>query len=103
MPNAKIEIENFVEKYLKLKNKYMSDGEIAREMLVSQTTLRNLKKEHDIAGMKRPRSTVAPISEDELRRGEANGLSRELILKRVRERFWRVERAITEPRGGKRK
>ena len=92
----------FKERYLVLKNQGFTDQEIATAFHCSKDYLRKCKRLYDIPPMRRPRKNNQGVSEEELQKGESLGLTRRIMLQRVRFHEWPKEKAIREPLMGNR-
>lgn len=91
-------MNDFIERYTELKNEGLRDDEIAKRLYVAPVTLKRWKKKHGIKGLKAPQPNQQGITQEQLKQAEANGISRELALQRVRAYGWSVEEAITKPK-----
>lgn len=94
-----IDKEVFIDEYMKMKNKGMSDKEISKVLFISERTLYNYKKKVGF-NAKPPyhRKNDNFLTFEELRIAEENGISRKLAHQRVREWGWKNQKAITEPK-----
>lgn len=88
--------EEIKPQYLELKNKGLTDPEIANALFISLITLKRYKKREGIKGIKRPQTNKQGITEEQLKQAEANGIPRANVLKRTGALGWDVEKAIND-------
>ena len=96
-------IDNFKERYLELKAKHLTDVEISIQLYCSPSHVYKQKVKHGLVGLEAPRKNEQGVSEKEFEIAIKNGLSRRLVLQRVRRFGWTNRKAITSPRGNQRK
>ena len=92
--------ENFVERYIELKEKHLTDVEIADKMDISPRSLTHLKSVNGLTDYpkRNPKNSVG-LTEEEFKQGIENGLTRRIMLRRVRDYDWSRRDAITKPKG----
>ena len=94
-------VENFKEKYLELKDMGLMDCEIADALNISHRTVVRYKRREGIEGTFRTRRTNLCITEEQLKAGEAIGLTRRLMYQRIRAHNWEPYLACKIPNMGK--
>jgi hypothetical protein len=92
-----MENRNLMRQYMNLKtSRNLTDHQIAKIIGVTKWDLVELKKEWELP-LRKGKDNMQGVSEMDFKTGARNGLSRRLILRRVRDYGWEVERAIREP------
>jgi hypothetical protein len=89
--------KEFTYHYTKRKAEGFLDCEIRKEMGVPNVTFTTLKALYGLKDTERVRRNNQGVTEEQLQKGESIGLTRRIILRRVRE-GWSVDRAIHEPK-----
>ena len=95
MSTHKLELWNFKERYLNLKDKGWTDVRIAIEMGVSHRTLARHKRKYDLSNVYGVRKTTLCITEEQLQAGEQIGLTRRLMYQRMRLHGWQAWEACS--------
>lgn len=85
-------------KYMNIKmSRNLTDKKIAEMLGISRDKLTSLKKTWKLP-LKKQKDNLQGLSERDFEIGALHGLSRSIILRRVRDRGWTVEKAIREPK-----
>lgn len=72
-------------------------------MFIAIQTLRNYKKKYDVPFIKAPMRNRQGITEEQFKQAESIGLDRHVVLLRVREYGWTIEKAISTPKKARNK
>ena len=84
--------------YMNLKlSRNLTDLECAKKLGISRDKLIAKKKQWGI-NLRRQKDNMFGVSEPDFEKGRKIGLSRKLILNRVRDHGWTVEKAVNEPK-----
>lgn len=83
------------DKYIELRNEGLKDREIAKLFGVCKDTIVRIKK---IYGIPCFRQNEQGVTHEQLKQAEEKGLSRRLVLRRVREYGYSVDDAVNTPK-----
>ena len=90
--------KKLMRQYLNLKmTRNLSDRDISKRLGISRDRMIALKKEWGLK-FKRQKDNMYGVSEEDFKQGSKIGLHRKLILNRIRDLGWTVEKAISEPK-----
>jgi transposase len=87
----------FKEKYLEMKEKGLTDYEIAEHFNVCRDTITRWKKRYDVSSPMKIRHNKFNVPEHVIQMGVKNGISRRLLLRRIREYGFTWYQAVHTP------